>query len=129
MALAVARAVSTGFTAHALVPVALHPARRLERGYDQAALLAAEIGARTGLPVVPAVHRIRRGAPQATLDRSARGVSVRGAFVGEAAALRGQSVLLVDDVATTGATLAAAASAARASGARAVAACVVAVDE
>ena len=83
----------------------------------------------TGVPVRAAIHRLRAGPAQATLGRLERQANVRGAFVGIADALRGLRVALVDDVATTGATLLDAAAAARACGARDVRAYVVAFEE
>lgn len=129
VATVVARDLATGTKVDAIVPVPLHRTRASARGYDQAALLATAIGAAIGVPVRCALHRIRAGAPQVTLDRTARAANVRKAFVAEASALRGLAVALVDDVATTGATLMDAAAAARAAGARSVRAYVVAVDE
>jgi predicted amidophosphoribosyltransferase len=75
------------------------------------------------------LHRIRGGRPQVELDRAARAANIRGAFVAEVRSLKGLRVAIVDDVATTGATLADAAAAARSAGARAVRAYVVAVEE
>ena len=123
-----ARDLASGVTIDALVPVPLHRARIRERGYDQALLLAERLAAACGLPLLPALRRICRSAPQVELDRARRSENVRGAFVGVAGSLRGLRVALVDDVATTGATLRAAASAARACGARSVRAYVVASD-
>ena len=118
-----------GIVIDAVVPVRLHPRRERERGYDQARALAVVAAARTGLPVRPAVHRVHAGVPQATLGRQARAANVRGAFIGEAGSLDGLHIALVDDVATTGATLIAASRAARACGARAVRGYVVAIEE
>jgi len=129
VALELARDLARGTTVDAVVPVPLHRSRAAARGYDQAALLAHVVSARTGLAVRSALHRIRGGRPQVELDRVARAANVRGAFVAEAGALRGLRVALVDDVATTGATLMDASAAARAAGARAVRAYVVAVEE
>ena len=112
-----------------VVPVPLHRSRAAARGYDQAFLLAHAVAARTGLPLRTALHRIRGGRPQVELDRVARAANIPGAFVAEAGSLRGLRVALVDDVATTGATLMDAAAAARAAGARTVRAYVVAVEE
>lgn len=129
LAALVAGDLARGVRLDAIVPVRLHPARRRERGYDQALLLAAVVAAHTGLPSVPAVHRIRGGTAQVQLDRTGRAANVRSAFAGVAGALAGGRVALIDDVATTGATLADAAAAARACGARAVRAYVIALDE
>jgi len=129
VALELACDLARGVTVDAIVPVPLHPSRAAARGYDQAALLARAVAVRTGLPLRPALHRIRGGRPQVELDRTARAANIRGAFVAEASSLRGLRVALVDDVATTGATLLDAAAAARSAGARAVRAYVVAVEE
>jgi len=129
VALEVARDLAGGVAIDAVVPIPLHPTRAASRGYDQAALLAAAVASRTGLPCRPTLRRVRLSRPQVELDRAARAVNVRGAFVSEASSLRRLAVALVDDVATTGATIADAATAARAAGARSVRAYVVAVDE
>jgi ComF family protein len=129
VALELARDLARGVMVDAVVPVPLHRSRAASRGYDQALLLAQVVAARTGLQLRPALHRIRGGRPQVELDRAARAANIRGAFVAEAGALRGLRVALVDDVATTGATLIDASAAARAAGARAVRAYVVAVEE
>ncbi|MDP9274746.1 MAG: ComF family protein, partial [Chloroflexota bacterium] len=120
VALELARDLARGTTVDAVVPVPLHRSRAAARGYDQAALLAHAIAAHTGLLLRPALHRIRGGRAQVELDRVARAANIHGAFVAEAGSLRGLRVALVDDVATTGATLTDAAVAARAAGARAV---------
>jgi ComF family protein len=129
VALELARDLARGTRVDAVVPVPLHRSRAASRGYDQAALLAQAVASRTGLPLRPALHRIRGGRPQVELDQVARAANIRGAFVAEAGSLRGLRVAVVDDVATTGATLMDAAAAARAAGARAVRAYVVAVEE
>ena len=103
-----------------LVPVPLHPLRRWRRGHDQAALLARQLAAFTGLPLAPGlVRRVRATAPQAGLGRRARKRNPAGAFRARPA-VRDRHLVLVDDVATTGATLAAVARAARRAGARRV---------
>ncbi|TMC70802.1 MAG: ComF family protein [Chloroflexi bacterium] len=129
VALELARDLARGVTIDVIVPVPLHRSRAGARGYDQAALLARAVATRTGLPLRPSLHRIRASRPQVELDRVARAANIRGAFVAEAGSLGGFRVALVDDVATTGATLGDAAAAARAAGARTVCAYVVAVEE
>ena len=129
VAFELARDLARGVAIDAVLPVPLHQTRAASRGYDQAALLAAAVASRAGLPLRLALRRVRQGRPQVELDRAARAANVRGAFVSEASSLRRLAVALVDDVATTGVTIADAASAARAAGARSVRAYVVAVDE
>jgi len=94
-----------------VVPVPLHWRRRLVRGFDQAWHLAIHACADAGLaPPVPALRRIRSGPPQSTLDQVRRRDNLRRAFVVRMPdAVRGRAVVLVDDVVTTGATIAAAA--------------------
>ncbi len=100
------------------VPVPLHPARRRERGFNQAEDLARHIG----LPVVAALRRTRRTAVQAELPAAQRHGNVRGAFAAaqDATSLRGRHVVLIDDVSTTGATLDACAAVLNDCGARSV---------
>jgi len=106
-------------TSDLLVPVPLHPRRRRERGFNQAELLAEELGRRVGRPCAPAaLVRRKDTAPQAGLSAAARRRNVAGAF-----AVRGQGqvagrvIALVDDVLTTGATAQACARALLAAGA------------
>ena len=127
--LCIAADLATGVRLDALVPVRLHPRRERERGYDQARVLASAASAASGVPLRTSIHRLRSGPAQTTLGQQERRANVRGAFVGIAGSLRGLHVGLIDDVATTGATLLDAAAAARACGARGVRAYVVAFDE
>jgi len=89
------------------VPVPLHPSRLAERGFNQSALVARRVAERLGAPLWPsALARTRDTAPQATLRRTARLANVADAFVArEPEHVCGRSILLVDDVWTTGATL------------------------
>jgi ComF family protein len=93
-----------------IVPIPLHPLRRWRRGYNQSELLAREFGALAKIPVAEMLRRVRHTQPQIALDAIHRADNVRGAFaLNESGAGREysqlQSVLLMDDVATTGATL------------------------
>lgn len=104
--------------ADAIVPVPLHPARQRERGYNQAELLARQVGRATRLPVHPnGLQRVRATAVQMTLNAAARRENVSHAFECDSTAVRSCNVLLVDDVCTTGATLDACAVALKAAGA------------
>lgn len=89
-----------------IVPVPLHPHRLRERGYNQSVLLARELARRTGLPIADqTLLRIAPTRPQVTLSAAERAENVRAAFRCCDHRLSGLSVLLVDDVLTTGATL------------------------
>jgi competence protein ComFC len=95
-----------------IVPVPLHPSRERQRGYNQSALLARELGTHLHLPVVEGVLvRTRATAPQVDLSREERRANVRNAFSCVDGSLAGQGVLLVDDVYTSGSTMDAAYSA------------------
>ncbi len=95
----------------ALIPVPLGRSRLRERGHNQAAVLAAAVGAATGLPVLHSLVRVRETRTQTRLPPSERMRNVNGAFAASGRALGGMQVALLDDVVTTGATLGAAARA------------------
>jgi ComF family protein len=87
-----------------LVPVPLHRARLVERGYNQSALLAQALSRATGSAFAPRLlERTRRTEQQARLGREERRDNVAEAFVARRSWTRGR-VILVDDVVTTGAT-------------------------
>jgi ComF family protein len=94
-----------------LCPVPLHPARRRERGYNQAELLARAVSRATGVSLVDALLRWRNTPSQTTQSGpEKRMANVKGAFrIRSGVCIAGQRVVLVDDVTTTGATLDAAA--------------------
>lgn len=114
----------------AIVPVPLFPQRERGRGFNQSALIARHL-ADDGLPVMTRwLTRTRDTPPQVGQDREARHANVADAFVcPDAEAVRGRHILLLDDVATTGATLDACARTLRAAGAASVHALVVAKAE
>ncbi len=126
-----------------LVPVPLHLARRIERGYDQAWLLARACGETAGLPVLRVLRRTRATSVQGAIDTSSRSANVRGAFAPRWHArfarrwsqrgvfphlspralprtVAGADVWLVDDVLTSGSTASECARALRRLGARSV---------
>ena len=102
-----------------VVPVPLHPRRMRARGFDQALVLARQVGRARRLRVrARALVRVRDTPSQTGLSRTARRRNVRGAFRA-ARAVPGR-IWLVDDVVTTGATLGEAARALRRAGAKEV---------
>lgn len=108
-----------------IVPLPAAPHRVLERGFDQAVLLARWLSERGGVPCVEAlVRRSGSEVAQATLeDEALRRANVTGAFRRRAGMALGRRILLVDDVVTTGATVCAAVEALRADGAEIDVAC------
>jgi ComF family protein len=113
---ATARAPAGWLSGAVLVPVPLHPARRRRRGFNQAGVLAVELAWRTGLGLSDCLVRGGRGSTQVGRGRSDRARATEGAVAIRATAILPASVLLVDDVVTTGATLAACAAALREAG-------------
>jgi ComF family protein len=101
-----------------ICPVPLHSSRQRERGFNQSQLLAEEISLAIGKPVSDLLDRVRPTAPQVDLPARARAENVRKAFAAkENAGIAGQTVLLIDDLFTTGATLIESGRALRAAGA------------
>lgn len=107
--------------ADVLVPMPLHRNRLWTRKFNQAALIAFEVGRACGVAVDPeALARIRSTRPQVGLGERERVANVRGAFKvpgSHAAVIAGRRVVLIDDVLTTGATASAATRALRRAGA------------
>lgn len=104
-----------------VIPVPLHPERERERGYNQATLLVEHLCDQLALTMTAtAMQRTRHTRPQVGLDRDERVENVRDAFAADADQINGKHLLLVDDVTTTGATMAAAARALLSAGARSV---------
>lgn len=111
-----------------LVPVPLHNRRLRERGYNQAHLLARELGRLTGLPVQDGcLIRHKHASPQArTATVAERHNNVAAAFSCRNPILKEREVILIDDVTTSGATLDACAAALKATGTASVGALVLA---
>ena len=113
--------------ADCVVPVPLHPWRRMRRGFNQAVDLARTLDR----PVVHALWRLHSTPPQMGLPARARRTNVRGAFILSpwAPPLDNRVVVLIDDVKTTGATLNACANVLRGAGVREVRALTVAAAD
>lgn len=88
-----------------LVPVPVHPARLRQRGYNQAALLAGALAAEARLPLSDLLIRTRATTRQHGLTRAARLHNLRGAFAVRRGRRIPDSVILIDDILTTAATL------------------------
>lgn len=101
-----------------IVPVPLHASRLLERGFNQTELLARQLALQNNLPVrTDLVKRTINTPTQTKLNRSSRQENLKNAFavVGD---VRGMSILLVDDMVTTGATVRACTNALKRAGAK-----------
>lgn len=91
-----------------IVPVPLHPAKRRSRGFNQAELLAEALGEELGIPVRLLLLKQKKTKDQKSLSRAERKKNVKDAYVVNESAVEEalpSSVLLVDDVSTTGSTL------------------------
>lgn len=90
----------------AVVPVPVHPARRRSRGFNQAEILAGKLAGHLQVPMwADALKRVKRTAPQKELDPSQRLKNLEKAFAPGKMPGRVDTVLLVDDIYTTGSTL------------------------
>lgn len=118
--------IRAGDTFDVIVPVPMHRTKMWRRGYNQAELLATALSRRAGIPSQPFLLRksIERR-PQSTLNRADRAANVRGVFQASPDAA-GLTILLVDDIYTTGETILACAGALLRSGACSVSAVTVA---
>ncbi|MFH1892692.1 MAG: ComF family protein [Candidatus Zixiibacteriota bacterium] len=112
-----------------IVPIPLHWTRRRQRGFNQSELIANSLGEKLGLPVsLRVLERVRRTLDQTGLNAKERVENMRGAFATcSRIDLSGRTILLVDDVTTTGATLNEAAKELRKAGCKNVFAAVIAV--
>jgi len=110
-----------GWTVDIVIPVPLSHSRQVERGYNQSALLALPFALSCGLSFQPkAIQRIRNTRSQVGLHAHERIENVNGAFSAKKDIVYGKTILLVDDVTTTGATISSSAQALVEAGAKAV---------
>ena len=122
-----ARSVSTTISPGLIVPVPLHWQRRIGRGYNQASLIGRAMAKELGWPFAPVVRRRRSTRPQSDVGSiGERQNDLRGVF-DVRVDLEDQSIILVDDVCTSGATAAACVRELRKSGAKRVILAVAAV--
>lgn len=90
----------------ALVPVPIHPSRKRKRGYNQAQLLAEVISAQTGIPVrKDIIVRQRKTAPQKELDEKQRQNNLKKAFKILKNDVKLNTIVIIDDIYTTGSTI------------------------
>ncbi len=100
------RDLSDFFANAVVVPVPLHRRRQRLRGFNQAAILAQEFAGRLGLEYLPILERLKNNRRQTELPREERLQNVQNLFRVQAVPSLGErKIILLDDVATTGATL------------------------
>ena len=116
-----------GYKWTAVVPLTLDPHRHRTRGFNQSHYLADVLGQHLQTPVQSSLHRLRRTAQQVGLNRIDRQRNMDGVFAWRGPTLHG-TVILVDDVITTGATLTSAAAALQTAGAESIWACTLAYE-
>lgn len=107
-----------GFDALTAVPI--HSRRERERGYNQAEILAREVAAASGVPLLDVLERVHATTPSWRMGRVERRTELAGAYApreGAANYVAGKRMLILDDVAATGTTLEECATALRAAGA------------
>ncbi|MEJ2447507.1 MAG: ComF family protein [Anaerolineales bacterium] len=110
-----------GWSIDLITAIPLGQTRQKERGYNQAALLARPISWEIGIKFEPgAVVRCRNTLKQTGLNSTERQANMAGAFQAQRSMVLGKTILIVDDVITTGATMNACAQALMVSGARKV---------
>lgn len=109
------------WTIDMIVPVPLYTSRLHERGYNQSQLIGAQVARMQALPMLPqAITRQTETRSQVRLNMRERQQNMENAFIADGLLVRGKTILLIDDVYTTGATLGACALAALDAGAVAV---------
>ena len=108
-------------TVDCITPVPISKKRRLERGYNQSQVLAEALSDRSGCPCLLLLEKHKHTVPQSGLERQDRLQNVQGAYrPAKNSSVAGKRILLIDDVVTTGATMASCADALYAGGAELV---------
>jgi len=111
---------SQDWTINTIIPVPLHTSRQQKRGYNQSIVLGEQLAQLEGIPLATdALIRHQETRPQVGLNRRERMANVAEAFIAKQD-VAGKTILLLDDVCTTGSTLVACANAARLAGATAI---------
>ncbi|MBN1493035.1 MAG: ComF family protein [Candidatus Omnitrophica bacterium] len=104
-----------------IVPIPLSRMRMLQRGFNQAHIIATSVGKALGKPVITNILNRKTGRVQANLKRNQRLTKQRGTFmIRRAHLIRGKHLLIVDDIYTTGSTVNECARILKKHGARAV---------
>ena len=88
-----------------LVPVPVHPSRKRQRGFNQAQILADKIGRKLEIPVKELIKRDRKTKPQKELNPAQRLKNLEAAFQAQSVPLDVKTILLIDDIYTTGSTI------------------------
>jgi len=100
------RELSDYFIGAAVIPVPMRRKKLRTRGFNQAELIASEFAKRTGIQYLPVLEKIKDTESQVELERFERLENMKGAFIARPMPSLGErKIILVDDVATTGATL------------------------
>jgi ComF family protein len=92
----------------ALVPVPIHPKRRRERGWNQAEILAEEVGASTGTPIIDVLERVKSSSPSWRLSHKERQTQLANTFRAKSSigtTVSGKKLMLIDDVCASATTL------------------------
>ncbi len=97
--------LETGWSPDLITFIPLHPRKALERGYNQSELIARRVAGVLGLPLIPILKKIKDTPSQTELSRIERYKNAEGAFASIKFIPPGSTVLLVDDIYTTGATM------------------------
>ena len=106
------------WNSYTIVPIPLSPRRERMRGFNQSFLIAKTVGTHFDLPVVAGLTRTKHTAPQSELENyKDRRQNIKDCFAGNPKLLEGKKIILIDDVATSGATFGEAANALKNAGA------------